>query len=262
MKQLEELVSHSHASADAEHGEQYPASIRDLVTKYMKFVKSRELSTVAVSQAAKNSSIQADVISVTPAIGPTDVQAIPRSSVAKANEQLGYRVVNQDRSGIAYDNEGSATKRSKKAKTETTETKNSLQVIYETSVVNLELDKGRTELRTKQLELKKAFMSEQVEAKKISDEMKMNTKLKMKQEELNMQEKMKLYELNMQEKMKQNELNIQQNECTSERKLRGLNELINYYKELRGETNDQEKKDMYEKKIADLNEKKLQLLFN
>jgi hypothetical protein len=144
--------------------------------------------------------------------------------------------VNQDRSGIAYDNEGNATKRSKKAKTEKTETKNSLQVVYETSVFNLELDKGRTELRTtKQLELKKAHMSEQVEAKKIMHEMKINTKLKMKQEELNMQ---------------QNERTSERQERTSERQLRGLNELIINYKELRDEAQDQEEKDMYRGKIA------------
>jgi hypothetical protein len=177
LKQLEELVSHSHASANAEHGEQYPASIRDLVTKYLKFVKSRELSTGVVSQAAKNNSVvQSNAISVTQANGPTDVQTTSRSRVLETtNETLARRsVIARGRPGIAYDDEiQHANKRSKKANTEMSETERACQMLHDNSLVHLELQKVRSQLKMKQIELKMAQMSHFFEAKKMKRELKL-----------------------------------------------------------------------------------------
>ena len=236
MKQLEELVSHSHASADAERGKQYPASIRDLVTKYMTFVQSRKLSAGVVSQAVKNNSmVQSNAISVTQANEPTDVQATSRSRVLETNDTLVHRLVNaRDRPGIAYDDEVQhATRRSKKAQTETSESERVCQMLYENSLGHLELQKNRFQLQMKQVEFKMARMSQFFEAKKMKREL----------------------------KFKKDELSMQQKERNMELKLRAINEKINFYKDEREVTEDQTEKEMYSSRIVRLSEKKLEMVF-
>lgn len=237
LKQLEELVSYSHASSDAEHCEEYPESIRNLVTKYLNFVQSRELSIVAVTQADKNSMIQSSVISVPPAIEPTDAHATSRTSVAKTNEKLGHPVATQDRLGMAYD-EGNPTKRSKKANSEPNKTKNHFEISYEISVAHLEAEKVRSESRSKEIELKREHLSMIREERKTRQEerkMRREEKMKLKEDELI---------------MKKNEINM-----------RAINETIQAYKEMRDAADDQEEKKKYNQKIAELSEKKLQMMF-
>jgi hypothetical protein len=176
LKQLEVLTKSYHATADGEHGEDYSVYIKDFVSKYMKFVQSNETQD-GLTQAAKNSLIQANLITLTaPTIGSEDTTAPPRTSVTKTNKKHEFDVAKPDASAIAYNEKESliVAKKTKKMP-EQNEFKSTVQSHYETSLVHLEVEKQRYVVKAAQIELRKAHLSAVREEKK---EKKKNERIK------------------------------------------------------------------------------------